>query len=172
MKQTQTISFNDRVRVVDSGETYSTWTEQFEKMGFKNTSHNPAFKHGTEATVFSILKHPSYGTFVFGIVDDEGNECLIAQEGIQKLYEFKVPYGTIDAMTDRLAQLESKLDQLASVLVKPEAKPQTAVEWFAHEILSYDYNGLDEDCQIMLSYEKFRSIKEKAMEMEISQNCK
>jgi hypothetical protein len=172
MKQTHTISFNDRVRVVDSGETYSTWTEQFEKMGFKNTSSNSAFKHGTEATVFSILKHPNFGTFVFGIVDDEGNESLIGQEGIQKLYEFKVPYGTIDAINDKLSQLESKLDQLAKAVIKPEAKPQTAVEWFADQLLGYDYNGADEDCEILMSYEKFLSLKAQAMEMEINQNCK
>jgi len=172
MKQTQTISFNDRVRVVDSGETYSTWTEQFEKMGFKNTSHNPAFKHGTEATVFSILKHPNFGTFVFGIVDDEGNESLISQDGVQRLYELKLPYGTIDAINDKLAQLESKLDQLAKHVVVPAEKPQTAVEWFADELASFDYDGGEECYDILISTSKFEKIKEKAMEMEISQNCK
>jgi hypothetical protein len=78
---------------------------------------------------------------------------------------------TITQINDRLAKIESKLDQLAKSMPQP-AKPKTAVEWLIDELTSYDYDSQDDYYDICLSTDKFTEIKTKALQMETKQNCK
>jgi hypothetical protein len=91
--------------------------------------------------------------------------------GIELVNESVVDAATITQIIDRLAKIESQLDQLAKHVAVPE-KPKTAVEWFADEIATYDYDSGDEELEIFISLKQFKQLKEKALLMEINQNCK
>lgn len=165
------IKINDKVWVVDNGETYVNYSEMFQLMGFKDKKINKSFEYGTVATVFAIDRHPGERHELYGLVDSEGNQCLISKRGIEKIECVTVDTSTIDGINDRLAQIESKLDQLATALNKP-AKSQTAVEWLIDELKSFDTNDDNEYYDICLSVPKMVEIKTKALQMEKQQNSK
>jgi hypothetical protein len=170
MKQAN-IKINDRVRITDAGECYTLYTEMFRDMGFKNSDKNPVFKTGEEAMVFNIAQHPSQPNTLYALVHDDGRECLISGYGIELVREVVVDRATIIQISDRLAQLESKLDQLAKHTMQP-AKPRTAVEWLIEELTGFDYGDTEDYYDICLSTDKFTEIKTKALQMETKQNCK
>jgi hypothetical protein len=165
------IQINDTVKVIDSGEVYSGYTEMFARMGFKDTTGNKPFGYGTVATVFAIDTHLEHRNTLYALVDSEGRECLISERGIELVEYTAVDTSTIDRINDRLAKIESQLDTLANRLNKPK-KSQTAVEWLIDELKSYDSNDGKDYYDICVSVSKMVEIKTKALEMEKQQNSK
>lgn len=76
---------NDIVRVVRGDYTYTTYKDMFKSMGFFNTEGNKAFEDGTIAKVFKRGIHPRDGNVLVAIVDQDGNESLISEEGLEVL---------------------------------------------------------------------------------------
>ena len=74
----------DFVQVSIPYYTYTTYNEMFMKLGFKNTRVNRSFAKGTVAQVFVIGHHPSTDDVMYGLIDAEGNECLMGPEGVIK----------------------------------------------------------------------------------------
>ena len=172
MKKKNSIEVNDRVRITDSSETYTTYSEMFLQLGFSNCESNPAWKKGEQGSVFYVgySSHQSGG--LYALVHDDGRECLISERGIELVeYETPVSRVTFESVRTRLTEIESKLDQYAQFIAS-QNKPQTAVEWFAEELATYDYDSGNETLEILISVGKFKQIKEQALLMEINQNCK
>ena len=165
------IQINSTVKVIDNGETYVNFWEMFQLMGFKDEAKNKSFEYGTQATVFAIDQHPTEHHTLYALVDSEGNECLISERGIELVEYTAVDTSTIDRINDRLAKIESQLDQLAKHTMQP-AKPRTAVEWLIEELTGFDYGDTEDYYDICLSTDKFTEIKTKALQMEKQQNCK
>jgi len=72
----------DKVQVVDSGKTYTTYVDMFEKMGFKNTEKNECFQKGLIATVFAVSIHGDNKLPLLGLEAGNGNQCLISADGV------------------------------------------------------------------------------------------
>jgi hypothetical protein len=165
------IKINDMVRVIKSGKTYSTHTDMFQLMRFKNEYENSAWNEGEVGRVFDISIIQDDKKTLYALVHADGRECLINAEGIELVNESAVYHATITQIIDRLAKIESQLDQLAKHVNVP-AKPKTAVEWFADEIATYDYDSGNGQLEIFISQKQFNQIKEQALLMETNQNCK
>lgn len=72
----------DKVQVVDSGKTYTTYVRMFEKMGFKNTERNELFHKGLIATVFVADVHEENELPLLGLEAANGTQCLISADGV------------------------------------------------------------------------------------------
>jgi hypothetical protein len=72
----------DKVQVVDSGKTYTTYVRMFEKMGFKNTERNEFFQKGLIATVFAVDVHEENELSLLGLEAANGTQCLISAGGV------------------------------------------------------------------------------------------
>ena len=82
------IKVGSKVVVVDSGRTYTTYTQKFEELGFSNTKRNEFIPKGTICKVFAITQHsPNSETIVVAIEDQSGNQALIGLAGLEKLVE-------------------------------------------------------------------------------------
>ena len=165
------ISINDTVRITDSGETYTNYSEKFNELGFKDKKANRSLERGETAIVFNIGYHEEQREVLYALVHEDGRECLISSRGIELVEHQTVDNITITDVLTRLSEIESKLDQLAKHIVKP-AKSQTAVEWLIEELESYDYATANSHYDICISAERFDSIKKAALEMEQKQNSK
>ena len=75
----------DKVQVVDSGRTYTTYVDMFEKMGFKNTEKNQFFQQGLIATVFAVSIHGDNKLPLLGLQAANGTQCLIGSKGVVKV---------------------------------------------------------------------------------------
>lgn len=167
-----TIKINDLVRITNPGKIYTTYEDKFASMGFKNKYENSAWIKGEIGRVFAIDRHETEDDkTLVAIVHADGRECLINVAGIELIQQPSVDSATIDRMSARLAELESRLDQLAKYVNVPE-KPKTAVEWLIEELTGFDYGDTDDYYDICLSLKKFQEIKEQALLMETNQNCK
>ena len=91
MKKTTSFKIGDKVKVTNTGSTYSTYSPMFEKMGFADTTHNPGWKTNTVGYVFAVDVHLSFGTPVIAIRHEDGRECLIGVEGLEYIGTGKVP---------------------------------------------------------------------------------
>ena len=76
------LKVGDKVQVVDSGKTYTTYVDMFEKMGFKNTEKNECFQKGLIATVFAVSIHGDNKLPLLGLEAANGNQCLISTDGV------------------------------------------------------------------------------------------
>lgn len=172
LAQTDTaIKINDLVRITNPGKTYPTYAGKFTSMGFKNTCENSSWNKGEIGCVFGISTSDGDNNNLYAVVHADGSECLISGAGIELVQQTTIDSAMIDRMSARLAELESRLDQLAKYVNQPE-EPKTAVEWFADELATYDYDSGDTDLEIMISLDKFKQLKERALLMETNQNCK
>jgi hypothetical protein len=165
------IKINDMVRVIKPGKTYTTHTDMFQLMRFKNEYENSAWNRGEVGRVFDISIHQDENKILYALVHADGRECLISERGIELVNESAVDAATITQIIDRLAKIESRLNQLAKHVAVPD-EPKTAVEWFAEELATYDYDSGDESLEILISLDRFKQIKEEALLMEANQNCK
>lgn len=171
VEQNTYIKINDMVRVIRPGKTYSTNREMFIRMGFKDTVSNSSWNEGEVGRVFDISIHQDDKKTLYALVHADGRECLISAAGIELVQEIVIDRDIIAKMNDRIAELESKVYQLNGLLTQP-AKPKTAVEWFADEIATYDYDSGNGQLEIFISQKQFNQIKEQALLMETNQNCK
>ena len=170
--QTDTaIKINDLVRIIDPGKTYSTHREMFAQLGFKDEYENSSWNKGEIGRVFGISTRDEDNNNLYAVVHADGSECLISGAGIELVQQTTIDSAMIDRMSARLAELESRLDQLAKYVNVPE-EPKTAVEWFADELATYDYDSGDNHLEIQISLDKFKQLKEQALLMETNQNCK
>jgi hypothetical protein len=77
------IKIGSKVVITDPGRTYTTYSDMFRSLGFKNTEYNEAFLVGMQGTVFAVEKHLShYNDIVCAVSDAQGNQCLINVEGV------------------------------------------------------------------------------------------
>jgi hypothetical protein len=165
------IKINDMVRIKNSGKTYTTHRDAFTSMGFKNKYENSAWNRGEVGRVFGISTHEYDKKTLYAVVHSDGRECLISAMGIELVNESVVDHATINSIITRLAKIESQLDQLAKHVAVPD-EPKTAVEWFAEELATYDYDSGDGQLEIFISLKQFNQIKQQALLMETNQNCK
>jgi hypothetical protein len=76
----------DEVVVVGTGESFSRYKEAFWFLGLKNKQENKSFVNGTKAQVIGVSKHKNqefYDCNMYAIRDEQGNECVIGEEGIK-----------------------------------------------------------------------------------------
>jgi len=72
----------DKVRITNPGKTYSTYSDGFWELGFKNPYGNGSFPQGSECVVFGITSHPGSKLTLLGVRDKDGNESLISEDGV------------------------------------------------------------------------------------------
>ena len=75
----------DKVQIVDSGRTYTTYEVMFKKMGFRDTKNNEFFQPGLVAEVFAIGEHETQGTTLLALEAQNGTQCLIGSKGVVKV---------------------------------------------------------------------------------------
>lgn len=76
----------DKVQIVDSGRTYTTYKRMFEKMGFRDTDKNEFFQQGLITTVFAISDHETDSDVtLLGLEAANGSQCLIGSKGVVKV---------------------------------------------------------------------------------------
>lgn len=97
-------NIGDTVKVIKPGMTYEHYDHKFRELGFKNTVENTQFSSNTYAEVFAVTNHdnPHHTEPLVAIRDDStGDECLIAESGIEivslSLKEFEAEF---DLTTD------------------------------------------------------------------------
>jgi hypothetical protein len=72
----------DKVIITNPGKTYSTYSDGFRELGFKNPYGNGSFPQGSECVVFGITSHPGSKLTLLGVRDKDGNESLISEDGV------------------------------------------------------------------------------------------
>jgi hypothetical protein len=73
----------DEVVVVRNGNTFSTYKEAFWFLGLKNRYCNEPFSNNTKAKVLNVCKHQGAPYNLYHLRDEQGNECVIGEEGIK-----------------------------------------------------------------------------------------
>ena len=114
MKKKNSIEVNDRVRITNSGETYTTYSEMFLQLGFSNCESNPAWEKGEQGSVFYVGYSSHHSGGLYALVHDDGRECLISGRGIELVQQAVTDNTQIDHIFARLTEIESKLDSAAS----------------------------------------------------------
>jgi hypothetical protein len=89
----------DFVRVTEPGETYDSYDEIFKELGFVNKKTNPSFDSGTPAQIFGMTSHPRTGETMLALVDSEGKECLICEDGVEPLSYQRKKQNTVFGIT-------------------------------------------------------------------------
>ena len=75
----------DKVVVVQSGNTYTTYDRMFVKMQFKDQKCNPGFENGMTATVFAVDFHDDTNKPLVGLQAQDGKQALMGFDGIELL---------------------------------------------------------------------------------------
>jgi len=102
----------DKVRVVDSGKTYTTYVAMFEKMGFNNTESNSFFQQGLIATVFAIDVHEDNELPLLGIQAANGTQCLISVNGVEPTLTSEDKFDIIREFCDDVLSSEGIEDKV------------------------------------------------------------
>lgn len=107
-----TFKIGDSVIVKDNQEIYTTYTDMFEKLGFKNIIQNNLIKNGQVATVFAIDVHPDHNETLLAIRDGFDNEVLISTEGVELAISHDLEISNKDR---RIKELESALERCLDI---------------------------------------------------------
>lgn len=84
------VKIGDRIRIISSGNRYTSFDRAFKAIGFKNTVENIAGYNGDKGTVFYITKHPGErDKTLIAINLDNGKQCLINETGIEVINDSK-----------------------------------------------------------------------------------
>ena len=76
----------DKVQIVDTGRTYTTYERMFKKMGFRDTKKNEFFQQGLIATVFAVGDHETDSDItLLGLESQNGTQCLMSSKGVVKV---------------------------------------------------------------------------------------
>ena len=86
----------DKVQIVESGRTYTTYEVMFKKMGFRDTKKNEFFQPGLVAEVFAVGEHESQGTTLLALQAQDGSQCLISTQGVVKVVTTPSPEDKFD----------------------------------------------------------------------------
>ena len=78
-------NIGDKVVIVHKGKTYSTYSDKFVELGFKNVVRNPALPEGTVGTVFGTSFDTSERK-IYAIRTKNGEEVLIGGAGIEVVH--------------------------------------------------------------------------------------
>ena len=75
----------DKVKITNDGSSYTTHSDAFEALGFKNKKRNSASCDGDEGNVFVVAQIEGYpnSTVYIGIDLDNGKQCLMCSKGIE-----------------------------------------------------------------------------------------
>ena len=77
------IEVGSKVIVSNNGNTYSTYSNMFIKMNFKNQRVNGALENGKICTVFGIESpFEDKKDLLYGIRDEYGREALMSEKGL------------------------------------------------------------------------------------------
>lgn len=96
----------DNVKVVDSGDSYTSYVIMFRRLNFRNTNVNPSAIEGTIGTVFGILPHTSSnGDICVAIRDKFGTEYLIEQGGLMLTEEKSISTSTTKVTRKQLGDI-------------------------------------------------------------------
>jgi len=74
----------DFVKVKNSGSCYSTYSEIFEKFGFKNLIVNSCNKHDV-GVIFNMCVHPQDSQAILLAIRNSDKEFLIGQNGVEPI---------------------------------------------------------------------------------------
>jgi hypothetical protein len=143
---------NDKVKIGNLGNLYTTYSEMFERLGFKATienypSHVDDYYKDAIFTVFAVEKHPHFGNPIVAIRGEDGEELLIGREGLRlhkAAIEFTVDQDFILAAHTAACPLwRSKLQSKFPDAFKQEDKPvETEMlknVWYIHNFFGNDY---------------------------------
>lgn len=88
---------NDKVQIKNLGNLYTTFSEMYKQLGFKNLednqpAHTDKYYKTAVFTVFATAIHPNFGNNLVAIVGPDGEELLIGKSGLKlaELNEFVV----------------------------------------------------------------------------------
>ena len=90
----------DKVQVVDSGRTYTTYGLMFKKLGFRDTEKNEFFQPGLVAEVFAVDKHEGQGTTLLALQAQGGLQCLMGAKGVVKVVTTPSPDDKFDIIRE------------------------------------------------------------------------
>lgn len=87
------MKIGSRVKVINQMLQWTDSVDFFEKMGFKNPNNSRDLiklkdYEKIKFTIFSKVINPE-GGFLYGIIDEKGNQFLIEEEGLQKIKKSK-----------------------------------------------------------------------------------
>ena len=105
------IEVGSKVVVVNNGRTFTTYSNMFLKMGFKNTDYNDLFENGTECIVFAKQYQDDESRTICGIRDEKGNESLINIEGLELLSPPTTLEEKFDIINEFCEEMEVKITQ-------------------------------------------------------------
>jgi hypothetical protein len=77
------IKINNLVWIIDNGCAYTTYSDMFETLGFKNKNCNEIPEKGETGRVFGIGTHCVSKNTLYAIVNDEGKEFLMDENGVK-----------------------------------------------------------------------------------------
>ena len=80
----------ETVILTNLGLIYSTYTNAFIAMGFKNTNYNPVPKTLRKGEIFSMRCHEYDNNILLGITLEDGSQCLIDEDGVTKYIDIKL----------------------------------------------------------------------------------
>ena len=78
------IKVGDRVIVVNSGETYATYTDMVVKMNLEKYPYDVDFADNRTGIVVAIIQHESCDDMLAGVHADDGYDYVIGTEGLKK----------------------------------------------------------------------------------------
>jgi hypothetical protein len=75
----------DTVVVTNKEVSYSSYTEKFKELGFKNPNNDHPCKSNAEGSVFGVSQHENdKGVFLYAVRASNGDEFLIQQVGLRR----------------------------------------------------------------------------------------
>lgn len=73
----------DEVVVLDYNYVCRGYQKSFWFLGLEDKNDPDHFKNGTKAKIFGLCRHGYFESNIYAICDENGNECVISEDGIQ-----------------------------------------------------------------------------------------
>jgi len=131
------------VRVIDRGAAYTTYTEKFEELGFKNKQRNASFSGN--GVVFGISKHGV--SVVMAVRNDKGDEMLIGDYGIEFVPP-DVPKKSLESTSKTVSNNKKKNPETPTLTPK-----QKEIQYELDQLKTLN-NGYQRQGQDMPSFEE------------------
>lgn len=103
----------DKVKVTNSGKTYSTYDIKFREAGFKNFKVNSSWLDGTVGTIFWKGKHGDEIVNLVALRHDDGRECLISVEGVTLAEGYLLKRSDIKAAMSKMTICPEWIEKLS-----------------------------------------------------------
>lgn len=109
----------DKVQIIDTGRTYTTYKRMFEKMKFRDTDKNEFFQQELIATVFAVEEHETDSDItLLGLEAQNGNQCLMSSKGVVKVITTPSPEDKFDIIRQFCNEVLSSQDISDKVIFK------------------------------------------------------